>query len=103
MITERLELLSEELNTDFTFTVDCEGNITDFTILEEQDGVNIPRFAILVDEFSSEEKYVLSVLESPLIVHFGTNLGDTIRVFVSSDIEEVFQRMKEEVLRDQWY
>ena len=98
MITEELHLLSEELETKFTFTVDDDGDMVDLTVMENQHGIPIPRFAILVDEGDSDERYVLSVLESPLTVYFGSNLFETVKVFVSSDIESVFQHMKEEVV-----
>lgn len=97
-ITENLHLLSEEVNTKFTFTVDYHGDMIDLAISEDQDGVSIPRFAILVDDSNSDERYVLSVLESPLILYFGSNLCDTIKVFVSSDIESIFKHMKDEIL-----
>jgi len=103
MITEQLELLSKEVNTKFAFTVDEDGNMIDLTISEDRDGVQIPRFAILVDEDDEDEKYALSVLESPLTIYFGSNLCETIRVFVSADIEEIFQQMKDEVLKNNWY
>jgi len=103
MITEKLELLSKEVNTKFTFTVDDDGNMIDLTISEDRDGIKIPRFAILVDENDVDEKYALSVLESPITIYFGSNLCDTIRVFVSSDIEEIFHHMKDEVQNNKWY
>jgi len=98
MITERLHLLSEEVKTKFTFKIDDYGNMVDLTISEDQGGVYIPKFAILVDEKNSDEKYVLSVLESPLTVYFGSNICETTKVFVSSDIEEIFQHIKDEVV-----
>jgi hypothetical protein len=98
MITEPLHLLSEELKTKFTFKMDDYGNMVDLTISEDQSGVQIPRFAILVDENDSDEKYVLSVLESPLTVYFGSNICETTKVFVSSDIEKIFRHMKDEVI-----
>ena len=102
MITERLYLLSEEVNTQFTFSMDDLGNMVDLTISQNQNGVEIPKFTILVDE-DSEEKYVLSVLESPLAVYFGSNIFETSKVFVSSDIEEIFDQIKKEVMEsDQW-
>jgi hypothetical protein len=99
MITEKLYLLSKEINTKFVFKVDDSGNMVDLTISEDQDGVFIPRFAILVDEESPDEKYVLSVLESPLTIYFGSNIFETTKIFVSSDIEEIFKHMKEESIK----
>lgn len=98
MITENLHLLSDELQTEFTFTVDEYGDMVDLTISENESGVPVPRFTILVDENSKSEKYVLSILESPHTIYFGSNIFETAKVFVSSDIEEVFKRMKEETL-----
>ena len=98
MITEKLNLLSSELETKFTFSVDDDGNMVDLKISEDQGGILIPKFTILIDEYSKDEKYVLSVLESPLSIYFGSNIFDTTKFFVSSDIEEIFKHMKEEIL-----
>jgi hypothetical protein len=98
MITEELQLLSDEMNTKFVFKIDDYGNMVDLTISESEDGISIPRFALLVDEYSTDEKYVLSVLESPLTIYFGSNICETTKVFVSSNIEEIFEHIKSEVI-----
>lgn len=98
MIQKRLDLLSDELNTKFVFTVDRSGNMTDLKIVEEIEGISIPRFAILVDNENKSEKYVLSVLESPYTLYFGSDICETINVFVSNDIEEIFTEMKKATL-----
>jgi len=103
MITERLQLLSRELNTKFTFTVDDDGHMVDLKICEDRDGFLVPRFAILVDEENSDERYVLSVLESPLTIYFGSEICETIKVFVSPDIESIFKHMKDEALENFQY
>jgi hypothetical protein len=100
MITERLHLLSKEVNTKFTFQVDDYGNMVELSICEDQGGVSIPKFAILVDDEDSDEKYVLSVLESSLTVYFGSNIFETAKVFVSSNIEEIFKHMRDEVVKE---
>jgi hypothetical protein len=97
MIKEKLNLLSSELKTKFTVSVDDHGNMVNLKISEDQDGMLIPKFTILVDEEDSDEKYVLSVLESPLTIYFGSNLCETTKFFVSPDIEEIFDHMKEEI------
>jgi hypothetical protein len=98
MITERLQLLSDELQTKFVFTVDEYGEMTDMVVLEEMEGIPIPRFAILIDDGNLAEKYILSVLESPQTIYFGSDLCETTKVFVSADIEKIFETMKKEVL-----
>jgi hypothetical protein len=98
MITERLQLLSDELNTEFTFSVDDYGNMVDLKISETKQGICLPRFAILVDDGSLDERYVLSVLELSQTVYFGSDICETIKVFVSPNIEEIFRVIKEEVL-----
>ena len=102
MIQERLDLLSDELNTKFVFTIDHSGNMTDLNILEEVEGIPIPRFAILVDNDNEKEKYVLSILESPYTLYFGSDICETISVFVSGNIEEIFKEMKKEALEDNY-
>lgn len=98
MFKEKLNLLSSELKTKFTVSVDDHGNMVNLKISEDQGGMLIPKFTILVDEEDSDEKYVLSVLESPLTIYFGSNLCETTKFFVSQDIEDVFKHMKEEIL-----
>ena len=98
MITEKLRILSSELETDFEFTIDEYGSMVDMTILENMDGISVPRFALLVDDENSDERFVLSVLESPETILFGSSICETIKVFVSSNIEEIFEVMKKETL-----
>ena len=100
MIKQRLQILSDELGTEFVFSVDEDGNMVDLTIAEKLEGVSIPRFTLLVDDNDPNERYVLSVLESPLTVYFGSNICETMNVFVSNDIEEIFRVMKEESLKE---
>lgn len=92
MIKQHLQLLSEELDTKFSFEVDTYGHIVDLTILEEENGINIPKFTILVDKESNE--YILSILDSPISVYFGSNIMETVKFFVSNDIEEIFSIIK---------
>jgi len=99
MIQERLQLLSDELGTEFEFSVDEDGNMIDLAIVENKEGFSIPRFTLLVDNNNPDEKYVLSVLETPFTVYFGSNICDTVNVFVSNDIEQVFEVMKQETLK----
>ena len=99
MITERLKIFSSELETDFSFSIDDNGDMVDLQISEVTKGIPCPRFAILVDIEHETEKYVLSVLESPQTVYFGSNICETIKVFVSNDMDVIFNKMKEEVVR----
>ena len=99
MIQQRLQLLSDEVGTEFVFSVDDDGNMVDLKIAENEEGVPIPRFTILVDENNPKERYVLSILESPLTVYFGSNICETTNVFVSDDIEKIFEVMKQEALK----
>jgi len=96
MIEQRLDKLSQDLGIKLTFKVEKEEKFVDIFIYQTLDNVPIPCFSILCDLLSQDEKYVLSVLESPITVLFGSELCDTISVFTSNDLEPIFLAMESE-------